>query len=179
MSPDTKDQTPSITLVLKAYWGPVAKKSLDQIFTALSYIDVKNIKLYLIGINPQAIPKNIKLQHWTTIPSKADFLRILSKSWIGLNIGIHKGGTNERKYEYARAGLVVFSDCLGTRGDILPNEYTYLDSHDLAAKLKQVIELGQQQVTEMGNENREQALNLAIKYQLIVKEEFALYEEFF
>ena len=53
-------------------------------------------------------------------------------------MGIHLGGTNERKYDYAMAGLVVFSDNLGVRGDLLPHEYTYVDSYDLAAKLEQL-----------------------------------------
>ncbi len=73
-------------------------------------------------------------------------MRILSKSWIGINIGIHKGGSNERKYDYAMAGLVVFSDILGCRGDLLPHEYTYLDSNDLAAKLEQLMEFGKKRL---------------------------------
>jgi hypothetical protein len=90
-------------------------------------------------------------------------MNILSKSWIGINIGIHKGGSNERKYDYAMAGLVVFSDVLGCRGDLLAHEYCYLDHNDLAVKLEQLLELGQEKIIEMGLENRKQAISLAGK----------------
>lgn len=110
-------------------------------------------------MEPQRVPRNIKLEHYEYIPDKLDYMRILSKSWIGINIGIHKGGSNERKYDYAMAGLVVFSDILGCRGDMLPHEYTYLDDNDLAAKLEQLIELGQKKIIEMGMENRKQAIS--------------------
>jgi hypothetical protein len=90
-----------------------------------------------------------------------DYFAILSKSWIGINIGIHLGGTNERKYDYAMAGLVVFSDNFGSRGDLLPHEYVYVDRYDLTAKLEQIIEYGKELITEMGLKNRKQAMYLA------------------
>jgi hypothetical protein len=177
--PIAKDQTPSLTLVLKAYWGPVAIKSLNQIMAALSHLEVDQVKLNLVGLNPQFVPKNIQLQYCAYIPSKQEFLKTLSQSWIGINVGVHRGGTNERKYEYALSGLVVFSDYFGVRGDLLPYEYTYLDSDDLAAKLKQIIELGPKKIADMGNENRKQALLLAEKYQALIKEELAQFKRFF
>jgi hypothetical protein len=73
------------------------------------------------------------------------------------------GGANERKYDYAMAGLVFFSDTLGVRGDLLPHEYTYVDSYDLAAKLEQLLEFGKEMIVEMGKQNRKQALSLAEK----------------
>ena len=88
-------------------------------------------------------------------------MRILSKSWIGINIGIHKGGSNERKYDYAMAGLVVFSDTLGCRGDLLPHEFAYIDNNDLAAKLNQLIKFGKEKINEMGIENRKCTLSFA------------------
>ncbi len=78
-------------------------------------------------------------------------------------MGVHAGGTNQRKYDYAMAGLVVFSDNLGARGDLLPNEYTYVDSYDLAAKLNQFLELKKTEIEEKGMGNRNYVLLLAEK----------------
>jgi len=158
--PCDKDQTPSISIVLPEHWGPRADRSLEEIFKALSCVNRK-IRVYLIGIEPQKVPRNIELQYYKRIPNKLDYLRTLSKSWIGINIGIHKGGANQRKYDYAMAGLVVFSDNLGARGDMLPYEYTYVDSHDLAAKSEQLLKFGKEKIIEMGIQNREQAISLA------------------
>jgi hypothetical protein len=158
--PDPKDPEPSVCIVLRSYWGPSVHDSLEEIFTALSYLN-KSIKVYLIGVEPQKISKNVKLQHYQFIPSKADYLRTISKSWVGINVGIHLGGANERKYDYAMAGLLVISDRLGSRGDLLPVEYTYVDSHDLAAKLNQLLSLSLERIVEMGQQNRELALSLA------------------
>ena len=68
------------------------------------------------------------------------------------------GGANERKYDYAMAGQVIFSDNLGVRGDLLPYEYSYVDSYDLAAKLEQLIEIGKDKIVEMGGQNRRYVL---------------------
>jgi hypothetical protein len=157
-----KDQEPSISIVLKGYWGSRATISLKQVFEALSFID-KPIKLYMIGTKPEKVPKNVTLQYFDFIPSKLDFLKTLNRSWVGINLGIHSGGTNQRKYDYAMAGLVILSDNLGARGDLLPCEYTYIDSYDLAAKLEQLLELGKEKLEKMGLENRKQALSLAEK----------------
>ena len=59
------------------------------------------------------------------------------------------------------AGLVVFSDKLGARGDLLPHEYTFTDIFDLTAKLQQLVNLGKEEVAAMGAENRRYALSLA------------------
>jgi len=157
-----KDQMPSMSIVLRDYWDFRALRSLQEAFKALSRINRK-IRLYMIGIRPQGVPKNIELQYYDYLPSKLDFLKTLSKSWIGINLGIHMGGTNQRKYDYAMAELVVFSDNLGARGDLLPYEYTYVDNHDLAAKLKQLLKLGKEKIVKMGVENRKQAISLAEK----------------
>ena len=114
-----------------------------------------------MGIKPETIPKNVKLEYHEFVKSKTDFLKIVSKSWIGINIGIHKAGTNERKYDYAEAGAVVFSDFFGARGDLLPHEYTYVDFHDFAAKIKQLLEFDKADVIKMGKENREYVLQMA------------------
>jgi hypothetical protein len=158
--PLDKDQTPSISIVLREHWGSGSERSLEEIFKALSRVDMK-IRVYMIGMEPQRVPRNIMLQHYECIPSKLDYLKTLSKSWIGINIGIHMAGSNERKYDYAMAGIVVFSDNLGARGDLLPHEYTYVDSHDLAAKLEQLLKFGKEKIAEMGIQNRKQALSLA------------------
>jgi hypothetical protein len=155
-----KDPEPSISIVLHSHWGQEANRSLNEIFKALAYSG-ETIKVNLIGISARKIPKNIKLQHYEHIPSKTDYLKILSSSWIGINVGIHLGGSNERKYDYAMAGLVVFSDTLGARGDLLPNEYTYVDSYDLAGKIKQLLKFKKEAIVEMGKQNQKQALFLA------------------
>jgi hypothetical protein len=160
--PSDKEQTPSISIVLSKHWGPRADRSLAEIFKALSFVDRK-IRVYLIGIEPKQVPKNIELQYRRHIPNKLDYLRTLSKSWIGINVGIHKGGTNERKYDYAMAGTVVLSDNLGARGDLLPYEYTYVDSHDLAAKLERLLKFGKEKIAEMGIQNLKETISLAKK----------------
>ena len=61
------------------------------------------------------------------------------------------------------AGLVVFSDKIGVRGDLLTYEYTYVDGNDLAAKLDQLLDFGKEQIVAMGTQNRKQAMSLADK----------------
>jgi hypothetical protein len=160
--PGVKDQEPSISIVSRGHWGTKADRSLEEIFEALSYTG-RTIKVYVIGIEPKQVPKNIRLQYYEFITSKLDYLNLLSKSWIGINIGFHMAGSNERKYDYAMADLVVLSDNQGARGDLLPHEYTYVDSHDLAAKLEQLLQFGKEKIMEMGAQNRKQALSLAEK----------------
>jgi len=160
--PYVKDQSPSLSIVLRGHWGKEAIRSLKEVFEALSHIN-KQIKVYMIGVKPQKVSKNIDLQHLNFIPNKLFYLRILSKSWIGINIGIHMAGANERKYDYAMAGLVVFSDKFGARGDLLPHEYTYVDGNDLAAKLNQLLDFSKKKISEMGLQNRKHAISLADK----------------
>jgi hypothetical protein len=155
-----KDALPSISVVLRGHWGPKAEKSLNDVFNALAIVN-RQIRVYMIGTKPKNVPKNVLLDYIGFIPSKLDYLRLLSKSWIGINIGIHKAGTNERKYDYAEAGLVVFSDTLGARGDLLTHEYTYVDTYDLSAKIGQLLEFGRERLAEMGKENRQTALGIA------------------
>jgi hypothetical protein len=165
--PSVKDQLPSISIVSRGHWDLKAERSLEEIFKALSYSS-QTIKVNVIGIKPKKAPKNIRLQHYEFIPSKLDYFKILSESWIGINIGFHMAGTNERKYDYAMAGLVVISDTMGARGDLLPHEYTYVDSQDLAAKIEQLLQFGQEKIVEMGDQNRQQALSLAEKQREIL-----------
>lgn len=157
-----KDQTPSIAIVLRDSWGKRATESLEQVLKALAIINIK-IRLYMIGAKPRGLSKNIEMKYFDYVSSKLDYLRILSKSWIGINLGIHTGGTNQRKYDYAMAGLVVFSDNLGARGDLLSNEYTYIDAYDLAAKLNQFLKLEKPEIEEKGLKNRKHILLLAKK----------------
>ena len=123
--PCNKDRSLSITIVMRDYWGSRAYNSLKEVFKALTLLD-KPIKLSLIGIKPENIPKNVELHHYDFIPSKSNYLTVLSKSWIGINLGVHEGGTNQRKYDYSMAGLVVLSDTLGSRGDLLPHELSLI-----------------------------------------------------
>jgi hypothetical protein len=167
--PIAKDQLPSICIVSRGHWDLKAGRSLEEIFKALSYSN-RTFKVTVIGIKPKKVPKNIRLKHYEFIPSKLDYLKILSESWIGINIGFHLAGTNERKYDYAMARLVVFSDTMGARGDLLPCEYTYVDSQDLAAKLEQLFQFDKDKLVEMGDKNRDQALSLAKQQREILLE---------
>ena len=160
--PGAKDRLPSISIVSRGHWGSKAASSLEEIFKALSSFG-EVIDVYVMGVKPKQVPKNVRLHHYEFIQSKLDYLSLLSKSWIGINIGFHMAGSNERKYDYAMAGLIVFSDTMGARGDLLPYEYTYVDSQDLAAKLEQLLQLGKDRIVEMGDQNRDQALSLAEK----------------
>jgi hypothetical protein len=157
-----KDQSPSICIISREHWGSKSYKSLEDIFKALSLLDY-TINVYVIGVKPKFVPKNIRIKHYDFLPSKLDYLNVLSKSWIGINIGFHLAGSNERKYDYALAGQVVLSDSLGARGDLLPHEYAFVDSQDLAAKIEQLLQFGKDRILLMGVRNREQALFLAEK----------------
>lgn len=157
---DRKDDTPSISIVLRPHWGSVAECSLNKIFNVLTRLNCE-ITVYMFGIKPKTIPKNAKLNYFDFLPNKTDYLQVLSRSWIGINVGIHKGGTNERKYDYAEAGLVVVSDSFGSRGDLLPHEYSYVDSQDLEKKMTDLIKIGKQRLKKMGEENRKMSLMLA------------------
>lgn len=165
--PLPKDKSPSICIVSRGHWGSKADRSLEEIFKALSSVH-EVINVYVIGIKPKQVPKNIRLHHYEFMQSKLHYLNLLSKSWIGINIGFHMAGSNERKYDYAMAGLVVFSDTMGARGDLLPHEYAYVDGHDLAAKLEQLLQFGKNKIIEMGDQNRDQALSLAEKQREIL-----------
>jgi hypothetical protein len=155
-----KDPTPSMSIVLREHWGSRTQASLEEVFQALGFIN-RPIKVYMIGAKPAKIPKNVELHFHDYIPSKLDYMKTLSKAWFGINLGVHSGGANQRKYDYAMAGLVVLSDTFGARGDLLPHEYTYVDSHDLAAKFEQLLELGKNEISQMGEKNRKQAFSLA------------------
>lgn len=161
--PDTKDKEPSICIAFQSRWGEKSIHDFYTVFEALSKVKMK-LKVYVTGVKPEHVPENIKIEYYEYIASKSDYMRILSKSWVGINIGIHRGGSNERKYDYAMAGLVVFSDTLGCRGDLLPHEYTFLDGNDLAAKIEQLFtKLDEEKIMDMGVENRKYTLLFAEK----------------
>ncbi len=158
--PSPKENFPMITVISRWHWDNQAESSLQEILKALA-LSSRDITLNIIGIKPKSIPSNVSLRYYEHIPSKAEYLTLLSKSWIGINVGFHLAGSNERKYDYALSGLVVLSDTMGARGDLLPYEYTFVDRHDLVAKLEQLLQLGEDRLIEMGAENRVQALELA------------------
>jgi len=155
-----KDESLSVAIVLREHWGQKSLFSLEKVLSALACIG-RPVKVYMIGVKPKKFAKQVNLIHFSYIPSRKDYMKTLSKSWIGINLGIHAGGSNQRKYDYAMAGLVVFSDSFGARGDFLPNEYAYVDEFDLSAKIKQVSNLGTEKIFEMGQQNRSYALSLA------------------
>ena len=158
--PMTKNKIPTISIVMRGHWGSKTHESVNEVFKALGYVN-ESIKVNMIGIKPKNVPKNVDLHYYDFIPTRLDYLRTLSESWIGINLGVHAGGSNQRKYDYALAELVVFSDTLGTRGDLLPYEYTYIDTFDLTAKLEQFIKLGNQKINKFGAENRKYSLSIA------------------
>ena len=160
--PSIKDEVPSLIIAFQSRWGDRSIHDFYSIFEALSKVNGK-LKVYAIGVKPKHVPRNIEVEYYEYITNKSDYMRILSKSWIGINIGIHRAGSNERKYDYAMAGLVVFSDTLGCRGDLLPHEYTFLDDNDLAAKLEQFMKFSKEKITEMGLENQRYSLSFAEK----------------
>lgn len=97
-----------------------------------------------------------RLMRWEYIPSREEFLSVLSQAHLGINHGVWLGGSNVKRYDYALAGLTIFSGGTGFRGDILPGEIAYTDLYDLAAKLKlitldEAIELGMQNMTTAMN----------------------------
>jgi hypothetical protein len=160
-SPSSKVQNPSVCIVLRSHWGSRAEESLREVFKALSCIN-RTINVTLIGMSPSQVPKNVRVSHYAYIGTKSEFLTVLSESWVGINLGIHAGGTNERKYDYGMASLVVLSDTLGVRGDLLPHEYAYLDYYDLAAKLDQLFDLGREEINQMGIQNQKSVISLAM-----------------
>jgi hypothetical protein len=155
-----KDQTPSICIIMRGHWGNKTSRPLKETFRALSYIS-QRVRVYTFGVKPQNIPKNVDLHYYDYIPSRLDYLRTLGKSWIGINLGVHAGGSNQRKYDYALAGLVVFSDKYGVRGDLLPHEFSYIDSYDLTAKINQLLTFDKKRIFEMGIENQKYVLSFA------------------
>jgi hypothetical protein len=158
--PSAKTEVPSVCIVLRNHWGPIAEKFLNDILYALSLIKTEFL-VYVIGTKPELTPKNLRIIYTDYLPSKIEYLKLLSKSWVAINVGIHMAGTNERKYDYASAGLVVLSDQIGARGDLLPHEYTYTDIHDLAAKISQLLQIGKTRLSDMGAENRTFTLFMA------------------
>lgn len=162
ISLSTKDMEPSITIVLREHWGSLAIEMLEEVLNALSCLGCK-IRIYMIGMKPKKIPENIELLHFSHIKSRKDFLKTLSRSWFGINLGIHSGGSNQRKFDYALAELVVLSDKFGARGDFLPCEYTFIDYYDLAAKIMQLMALGREEIIKMGIQNNKLAQSLADK----------------
>lgn len=155
-----KDECLSVAIVLRGHWGQKSWRSLEKVLSALACIG-KPVKVYMIGVKPKKSVKQINLIHFDFIPTREEYMKTLSKAWIGINLGIHAGGSNQRKYDYAMAGLVVFSDGFGSRGDFIPNEYAYVDEFDLLAKIKELLSLDKEKIFEMGQRNRSQALSFA------------------
>ena len=49
------------------------------------------------------------------------------------------------------------------RGDLLPNEYVYVDYQDLASKIRQLLEQNTKSIFQMGLENKKWVISLAKK----------------
>jgi hypothetical protein len=87
------------------------------------------------------------------VPSRGEFLNLLSKAHVGINQGRWLGGSNVKRYDYAIAGTVPVSNALGARGELLPHECVFADAPDLAAKLLELSELGSEELARLGREN--------------------------
>lgn len=71
------------------------------------------------------------------IKDRRELLEMLSQAHLGINFGLWLGGTNVKKYDYALAGLTIYSGGTGFRGEWLPGEIPYTDLYDLAAKISE------------------------------------------
>ncbi|MEB3851985.1 MAG: hypothetical protein LRS49_05355 [Desulfurococcales archaeon] len=89
------------------------------------------------------------------IPGRANFLSTISTAHAGINYDIHLGGSNVKKYDYALAGLAIFSGGTGVRGDFLPGEAAFADEYDLLAKLSGYTV---EELEYMGRRNRDHAI---------------------
>ena len=88
------------------------------------------------------------------------FLNHLARGHIGINYAYKPMGTNVKWFDFALARLVILSRIVGTRGELLPYEYTYLDYANLKIKLSKLLEYD---LGKMGYENMVEALSIASK----------------
>jgi hypothetical protein len=77
-----------------------------------------------------------KLVHRRAIMDRGEFLGFISMGHLGVNYGLWLGGSNVKKYDYALAGLTVFSSGTGYRDVPLPGEIAFTDFYDFAAKIR-------------------------------------------
>lgn len=95
------------------------------------------------------------------LPSRWEFLRLLSSAHVGVNLGRWTGGTNTKKYDYALAGDVVVTNSLGARGETLPHQVVFSGESDLSSKLGELWGKGGAALEAMGLENRRAARGAA------------------
>ena len=135
----------------------------DRFFNGLveSIYDLFDRIIY-IGYKAPIIDHLIKkyremIEYHKHIPSRYDFLKTLSKAHIGLNYGLWLGGSNVKRYDYALSGLLILSNALGARGEILPCEYVYADQADLRGKLRQLLSRDLDEIIRCGRTNLDTA----------------------
>jgi len=158
-----------ITIVCNV--GSNTKREIIQlIINQLHYVahEIGGVNLKFIGNHFTNYIKNlswrngIKVKTIDYLPNRLDFLRELSSAHVGINFAYKTGGTNVKKYDYALASLVVISNALGVKGELLPYEYVYLDTADLYTKIKALInDFTIEEIINMGYKNQAYALELA------------------
>ena len=77
-------------------------------------------------------------QYIPWLPTRKDFLDYLSQGHAGINFSMqhnYQSGTNVKRYDYALACNVVFTQSLSATGEQLPFEIVFIDEYDLLAKL--------------------------------------------
>lgn len=167
-----KEKIPTIVLNIGA---KVSEKHiltyLEEVSEAIN--DLEGIKILVIGENLVRYLRrfewgNNEIEYMPYIPSRLEFIRQLSRAHIGINYAYKLMGTNVKRFDFALAGLVIISRHPGSRGELLPYEYVYVDAMDLKVKLRKLIECD---LKKMGEENKTEAIKLAIEsYENLRKE---------
>jgi len=132
-----------------------------RLLPAATSIRVIAIGAVLARVLSERLPSQVELRRYGRIASRAEFLRVLSDSHVGLNQARWVGGTNVKKYDLAVAGAVVLSNSLGSRGDAIPHEFVFKGERDLASKLQDLSEMDRHELARLGAENRARATAIA------------------
>ena len=143
-------------------------KSLAVICTNKDIIRFLDIAIRLHAVNnivcigrySEHVPpklNGVTIRRYTSIPSRSEFLSVLSQAHAGLNHGTWLGGSNVKKFDYALSGLAIFSTGTGFRGEYLPGEIACTDPYDFAAKIHS---LSTSELIKLGKLNKDKALLL-------------------
>jgi hypothetical protein len=150
---DRKNEYPTLAIIAGSNPSPYLK----IIKYILKYTDYKIIYIGKFS-NYNIIKKyNDKIEYYKFIKDRSNFLKVLSKAHAGLNYGVWLGGSNVKRYDYALAGLAIFSNAIGARGDVLPGEVVFADIFDLIGKLNS-IDINE--LTSMGKLNKDKVINI-------------------
>jgi len=150
----SKEKMRSVSLVVSGKWDrKYVEKMLEKLHRSILICQSVD-KIIFVGPILSEFSRRKKwpcmVEAYDFIESRREFLETIGKAHIGLNFSFRLGGTNVRKYDYALTAQVVLSDTLGTRGDLLPHEYVFVDEYDLASKIDQIFDGN---YLKMGKEN--------------------------